>query len=565
MIRRSLGALLPSAAVVACLVGIGQPDAQERTSVYVPEPAIADRHLRDRVHDSLPSFREALTAGGPVSIAADAEMDAVLSECRDQIGAEPDEERLCELQAARRAAMDHVLVIDGRRVGSAWELSLTAFDSGALEAIFGATVEFEGDTHQAVSLALVSLASRYTRSLSGESAPDQCYAPTVVREPPIDNPAIGAVLEVLGVSPGRLGVRIDGALVGHAPGQIVGLAPGSVAVELFADGYRAVERTVTLEEGEVATLVGVTLEPVSGWVVVSSNLAGVTVAIDGQPVGQVMGEAVRFELRPGGHTVEIARDGFSTVIREVDIRPGMDHPVEAWLSPVTESATEPAKDEDAALPAACGDGLVNQFWEECDDGNREGSDGCDRRCRVEDVVFWWALAGSVLGIPDHEDPVIFTFPSTFGVTVGRWVRFGLYVDLGLALNRDEDRPGSRPTGEINDDGNEERQYPQEGVTFLALVGGVAGVRLGPAFRADVIGGLHRLGPRRHRWNDKDAEDWYECAENADPVTSWAALGRLAFGEGGPREFRWEIDLLGGYSGALHSLMLGFQVSMGFGG
>lgn len=32
----------------------------------------------------------------------------------------------------------------------------------------------------------------------------------------------------------------------------------------------------------------------------------------------------------------------------------------------------------------CGDGIINtQEGEECDDGNNEASDGCDRICRIE--------------------------------------------------------------------------------------------------------------------------------------------------------------------------------------
>ena len=39
--------------------------------------------------------------------------------------------------------------------------------------------------------------------------------------------------------------------------------------------------------------------------------------------------------------------------------------------------------EDGCLMGACGDGIVDVFSEECDDGNTEDGDGCDAVCEIE--------------------------------------------------------------------------------------------------------------------------------------------------------------------------------------
>jgi cysteine-rich repeat protein len=35
------------------------------------------------------------------------------------------------------------------------------------------------------------------------------------------------------------------------------------------------------------------------------------------------------------------------------------------------------------LGSVCGDGLFNDTFEECDDGNNDNYDGCNKNCRIE--------------------------------------------------------------------------------------------------------------------------------------------------------------------------------------
>lgn len=45
-----------------------------------------------------------------------------------------------------------------------------------------------------------------------------------------------------------------------------------------------------------------------------------------------------------------------------------------------------ARDAEAQSLPFCGDGVINQFWEQCDDGNGRYNDGCSNQCRIETWV-----------------------------------------------------------------------------------------------------------------------------------------------------------------------------------
>ncbi|MBN2193569.1 MAG: DUF4215 domain-containing protein [Polyangiaceae bacterium] len=61
------------------------------------------------------------------------------------------------------------------------------------------------------------------------------------------------------------------------------------------------------------------------------------------------------------------------------------------LNPDTGTGEEP--DADAGLPPVCGDLLINQVGEECDDGNRIGNDGCTAACKREPLFDCPATGG----------------------------------------------------------------------------------------------------------------------------------------------------------------------------
>ena len=212
---------------------------------------------------------------------------------------------------------------------------------------------------------LARLARSYTRWASGGGEELVCYEAVLAPEPPIANASVGAVLEVLDVSPERVSIRVNGRSIGISPGQFFGLEAGPTTVELSADGFGANEREVTLTEGEVVTVRGVTLGELPGRIVITSNVVGVTASVDSREVGRVMTEPLDVEVEPGRHEVIVSRDGYTTYTESVEVLAGGSSEVTALVE-VTR----------------CGDGRIEE-GEECDDGNVVGGDGCSSNCRQE--------------------------------------------------------------------------------------------------------------------------------------------------------------------------------------
>lgn len=361
--RSSIGT--PLVCVLACLVLIltaNQASAQpETTRVFVPPPEAADPELREALDEALPAFYRVLTVSGQVTLAADSEMEAVVSSCREQVGATPTEERRCQVQAARITAMDHVIVLYARRVGEATEVSVRALTAENAGEVFANAVLIGEDGSEAVGDAVGRLAAAYLRWLSGADRAAACFEAVRASEPSIASSDVGAVLEVLDVEPSPLSVQVDGDTVGYAPGQALGLPRGSVTVELTADGYRPQSVEVVLATEAVVTISGIALEPLPGQIVVSSNIVGVTVDVDGVAVGTLMEEPVVAQVAPGRHDVTATRSGYFPFTIQVTVLPGGEHAVDAVLAvdaptpgpdPANPMVEVPAPAPDLATPAA---------------------------------------------------------------------------------------------------------------------------------------------------------------------------------------------------------------------
>ena len=73
------------------------------------------------------------------------------------------------------------------------------------------------------------------------------------------------------------------------------------------------------------------------------------------------------------------------------------------------------------FPSECGDGQLNQEWEECDDGNHAGGDGCSAECVCDAASMLFAGGHVLIG----QDPD-FDLESPF--TVELWARWAPGVD-----------------------------------------------------------------------------------------------------------------------------------------
>lgn len=129
-----------------------------------------------------------------------------------------------------------------------------------------------------------------------------------------------ATLQVLCTVPGGR-VLIGGRDVGKTPlADPVRINAGHVTIEVLADGYFAFRREIDAPGGATAD-VDVTLvsRATLGILVVRSQIAGTSVAIDGKGVGVVPAEAA---LPPGTHPVVVTHDGYRDATTQVVLLAG---------------------------------------------------------------------------------------------------------------------------------------------------------------------------------------------------------------------------------------------------
>jgi cysteine-rich repeat protein len=334
------------------------------TTIFLVTDA-ADSDLHRALEDHAADFRAQLTRTGRYRFAGTREMEAVVSVCREQIGASATEDRACQLQAARVSAMDHLIELFAAPLGDRTELTLRVLEAENNEEIFGAWELAAGTPTRAVEAVLPLLATAYDRWMTGTDQLAACYPPPANPESAFADVEIGAVLEILGTIPSTVSVRVNGVDVGLGPGQFFGLDPGPADVELNADGCETARLEVELVDGEVVTVEDVRLEFLPGSLVVSASIAGVTVFANGSEVGTIMTEPLEIELPPGGNEIEVRRPGYRPFARTVDITPGGRQTLHAEL-----------------VTQICGDGVV-EGSEECDDDNSDDGDGCSADCRRE--------------------------------------------------------------------------------------------------------------------------------------------------------------------------------------
>ncbi|MCC7542732.1 MAG: PEGA domain-containing protein [Deltaproteobacteria bacterium] len=148
--------------------------------------------------------------------------------------------------------------------------------------------------------------------------------------------AQGSVVRLtLTVSPAHARVRVDGTdREGEGPTREILLDPGRRAVEATAPGFDS--RTLTVEalpgarETRSITLQAAARAPGAtvGRLVISSNVAGAEIIIDGREVGT--GRA-SVDLRPGRHRMEVRAPGYVTLRQVVNAEAGDVANLEAVL------------------------------------------------------------------------------------------------------------------------------------------------------------------------------------------------------------------------------------------
>ena len=283
-------------------------------------------------------FRGPILQALSVQFAGTAEMDEVYSQCREAMGVAPAEERECQMEAARRLSMDLVFEIAISELGREhWELTLQVWDPHRNTLTSDLFVEVEGEALAlAARTGLTALASRYLCSTGLDT---HCGASGVQNGGPVvDTRPVRGRLEIIGVEPSPVRVFVDGVEVGTAPSQFLELPLGQVEVTLRAPGYEDLTRTVTLTEERMEELRGLTLDPLPATLVVTCNVEGADVEVDGRSVGTTRGGgSVSFEVEPGRRSVRASREGYIEETQRVELSPGgstsVDFELEVYVEP----------------------------------------------------------------------------------------------------------------------------------------------------------------------------------------------------------------------------------------
>ncbi|HLG24200.1 MAG TPA: PEGA domain-containing protein, partial [Candidatus Nanoarchaeia archaeon] len=154
------------------------------------------------------------------------------------------------------------------------------------------------------------------------------------------------------------------------PITVPNLDAGTHTLEIHKYGFYDYRESVTITGGQTNEKT-ITLESSTGNLRVISNPDSARVFVDGtrykEPDGAGKTPLTVTGLEEGVHNIVISKDGYSSYASEVTI---IAHQTKEMNAELTE--------------ALCGDGEINQPWEECDDGNTLSGDGCSFDCTIEE-------------------------------------------------------------------------------------------------------------------------------------------------------------------------------------
>lgn len=217
-----------------------------------------------------------LTSSARFALLADQNALQAIDNSREQAGVSPTELREAQLEAARRGYADlavEVSMTDAEP--GAWLVSVVVYNpmDGVGIHADSELVAGAGSPEAAARLGLDVLAQRMMTSEAINRLEDGSSA------------GAGGRLDIPDITPVPVRVLVNGRERGLAPGQFVGLPTGTVEIELRADGYETLTRTVDLNSGRVFELSGIALEPAEAQLEVRVNVDDATILVDGESVG----------------------------------------------------------------------------------------------------------------------------------------------------------------------------------------------------------------------------------------------------------------------------------------
>lgn len=122
----------------------------------------------------------------------------------------------------------------------------------------------------------------------------------------------------------------EGHFLGTTPIEL-DVQPGSYRLFARIEGYKDWTFSVTVDEGEDITLPTHTFELPDGSLAITSTPAGAAVIVGGKTVATT---PAQIDLRPGTHTIHVARDGYAEATLTTAIQSGITSEATVTLSPL---------------------------------------------------------------------------------------------------------------------------------------------------------------------------------------------------------------------------------------
>lgn len=166
-----------------------------------------------------------------------------------------------------------------------------------------------------------------------ESRPAQPAAPTAPNLPPVKTKGLVVIETKPEGAAIYLGDKKKGIFT-RTP-YTGSMQPGMHTVIIELKRYKTERKTFAVRSDRMVYLYfALALERNRGWIEVKANVPGAQVYVDNKDVGAVGRTPYSGWLRPGKHKIIVEREGYASLVKEVDITAGDVHAIQARLEKV---------------------------------------------------------------------------------------------------------------------------------------------------------------------------------------------------------------------------------------
>ena len=240
------------------------------------------------------------------------QMESIMNEIGFQVSGACDTDE-CVVQIGQVLGASKMVAGSVSKVGTLYSLQVRIIDIASSRIDHQEFVDVTGGIDIVLTSATLDVANALAARVSGQTVQQQ---PQTAITPGQPARLTTAMIMIESNPPGGM-IMIDGNEMGPTPANLqVNEGTHEVSVELA--GYRVGTETINVIGGQNQTVsLPLTAIP-RGFLTVLTDPVQCEVLIDGTPVGQ-RSPFRRFEVFEGSHTIEVRKDGFASVSRDVVI------------------------------------------------------------------------------------------------------------------------------------------------------------------------------------------------------------------------------------------------------